>query len=80
MKKLSIIICIMLILEIIIYLFSPLKKPYDDITNLELWYVVTLFSGFMIILKIIKKWSINQRIFTIIIFLIYILSHYINYI
>lgn len=80
MKKLSIIICIMLILEIIIYLFSPLKKPYDDITNLELWYVITLLSGFILIIKIINKWSINEKVFTIIIFLIYILSHYINYI
>lgn len=36
-------------LSIIIYLFSPIKKSYNDTTNLEVWYVTLLVLGFLYI-------------------------------
>lgn len=79
MKKVLFILGLILLTEIILYLISPVKRGFRDGANLEQGYLVTLGISLFVFIFGIRKWDVSEKAFFGIIFILYLLVHYLDY-
>lgn len=69
----------MFISELILFLFSPSKPTFQDKVHLEIWYVTTLIVSSLSFIWIVKNWYVAEKYFFGLIFILYLLNHYWDY-